>query len=316
MTVHFVSVGVTVVDKFLADPWRRLGSSRQELAREIETSGAARMIPEQAGANSEAASRWLAQRLGPPSAARERLADLARQIQPRLWPKEASAELETFVRAAGTRFLARSDIAILLATDTVNGLSAALWNALALTAGDLDRVRYLAAPAEPLTGGRGCAVVVRVPGLDARGERDFRIAMGGLGALGRNLVGGAGQDGIAEAGEPFRFYLSGGFKAAIPYLIGLAEALRSLEDAHPVSAFVLHETTYGVAIPLPLRRLPARVVRDELKGFGLDGRHPHRPKTDLLKGYAYEQTEHGWELTAFGEGLRVLFGSSPEVIGG
>jgi hypothetical protein len=315
VTVHFVSVGITVLKEFLADPWRHLGTSRPELAEAIQRSRAASVILEKVGADSQAASEWLTQVLGPPSAARERLAELTRQIRPSLWPENASAELETFARAGGGRVLARNDIAVLLATDTVHGLSAAMWNAVALVAGDLGRVRYLAAPAEPPTGARGRAVVVRVPGLDARSQRDFRIAMGGLGRLGRNLVGGAGEERVAGAGEPFRFYLSGGFKAAIPYLIGLAEGLRSLEPARPVGAFVLHETTEAAPIPLPLRRLPAALVRSELAGFDLNGRHPHRPKTDFLAGYAYEQVGQSQELTAFGEGLRVLFGASPEVIG-
>ena len=33
------------------------------------------------------------------------------------------------------------------------------------------------------------------------------------------------ESGQLVKGEEFRFYLSGGFKAAIPYLIGLAEAV-------------------------------------------------------------------------------------------
>jgi hypothetical protein len=317
VTVHFISVGLGVVEEFLADPWRRLGSSRPELAETIDRSGAARLVAGQAAGNSQAASRWLAQRLGPPSPAHERLAELARQIRPDLWPKEASAELQTFAGAAHSQVLARDDIAILLATDTVDGLAAALWNAVALVGGDLGRVRYLADPADRPTGVRGCAVMVRVPSLDARNHRGFRIAMGGLGRLGRNLVGVPGEQGVTNPGEPFRFYLSGGFKAAIPYLIGLAEALRSLERGHPVEAFVLHETTDADPIPLPLRRLPAELVRSELAGFDQDGHYPEQERTtNFLEGYAYEKGEQGWELTAFGEGLRVLFGPSPEVTSG
>lgn len=316
MTVHLVSVGITVLE-FLADPHHHLGPAYEDLAETIQASRAERVIAEQIDPDNQAASRWLAERLDMPTGERGPLAELVRRIQPQRWPAKVSAELETFTRAGASYPLSRNDIAVLLATDTIRGLTAALWNAVALTAGDLAYVRYVATPAEMLEGFRGCAVVVRVPGLDARTRRGFRIAMGGLGRLGRNLIGSAGEEGVSNAGESFRFYLSGGFKAAIPYLIGLAEALRSLEGAHPVEAFVLHETTDADPIPFPLRRLPAELVRSELAGFDLEGRHSQEPKSDLLEGYAYEQVGGGgWELTAFGEGLRELFGASPEVTGG
>ena len=56
---------------------------------------------------------------------------------------------------------------------------------------------------------------------DAADETGFRRAMAGLGLLARRIF----ESGQLVKGEEFRFYLSGGFKAAIPYLIGLAEAV-------------------------------------------------------------------------------------------
>jgi hypothetical protein len=134
--------------------------------------------------------------------------------------------------------------------------------------------------------------------------------MRGLGTLGPSL-----RYGVARGREPFRCYLSGGFKAAIPYLIGLAEGLRSLPGSGQVDAIVLHEITERDPIQLPLRRMEPGMVRDELSGFDADGLGYREPE-GFLEGYAYERFgSRCWQLTAFGEGLRALFGISPEGLG-
>jgi hypothetical protein len=164
-------------------------------------------------------------------------------------------------------------------------------------------------------------VMARVPGMDAGDEGGFRRAMGGLGTLARDVL----RSGELAKGEPFRFYLSGGFKAAIPYLIGLAEGLRSLGQQpgvmsapHPVTAFVLHETAGKGEPPirLPLRRLIATQVEQELSRFDVSGVRDGVPSPALLDGYAYEVEGKQCTLTAFGEGLRALFGVGPEGSGG
>src|SRR5213079_381353 len=105
-------------------------------------------------------------------------------------------------------------------------LIGALWNALALTGGDLRRVRYLSQPTTALGDPgrvRGHALMVRVTGMDAGNEPGFRKAMGGLGHLGCHLLGREelGYDPphprVTGVAEEFRVHLSGGFKAAIPY---------------------------------------------------------------------------------------------------
>jgi hypothetical protein len=139
--------------------------------------------------------------------------------------------------------------------------------------------------------------------LDAGDERGFREAMRGLGVLGRDLF-----DLTSAEGDAFRFYLSGGFKAAIPYLIGLAEGLRSLPGPRQVDAFVLHDTAPRSSAPikLPLRHMNSGLVDQQLEGFK-NGWQRRPPAPAFLEGYAYETTESGCKLTAFGEGLRVLF---------
>jgi hypothetical protein len=135
--------------------------------------------------------------------------------------------------------------------------------------------------------------------------------MTGLGRFGRNLRDGK----EISPGEPFRFYLSGGFKAAIPYFIGLAEGLRSLDPGRDVSAWVLHDTTRSAAIRLPLRRLIKGTVQSQLEGFGADGTRRDAPGSPaVLEGYAYEQDQDGkvWRLTPFGRCLMSLFGVGAE----
>jgi hypothetical protein len=91
---------------------------------------------------------------------------------------------------------------------------------------------------------------------------------------------------------------------------------------YPVSAFVLHETAGQDTppIPLPLRLLVASAVRKELTGFSESGERRGKPSPALLDGYAYECSgrpgKDSCMLTAFGEGLRALFGVTPEAYGG
>jgi len=164
-------------------------------------------------------------------------------------------------------------------------------------------------PGEGALGGRYRGAGARVKGLDAAWESGFRDAMKGLGTLGRRLLDSPdiGQD------DGYRFYLSGGFKAAIPYLIGLAEGMRSAGGNREVDAYVLHETGGAGAIRLPLRRMIAAQVAEELSLFDEDtGLSKQLPKPALLNGYAYECDGISFRLTPFGVGLRALFPLPPE----
>jgi hypothetical protein len=328
MTVHLISIGKSILD-FLSDPYGQAGID-DTLADLISDSQATTIFD---GATpAETAARITGCLDGTDAALAAELAALCQRIGIGRWPAGASAELGTFATAGGIRTgLPPGDVAVLITSDTSAGLAAALWNALALTGSDpaapgrdgtgLDRVHYLTdltavrGPADltpifkPLRDcpAGGPAVICRVPGLDAADSAGFRDAMGYLGWLAKGLL-----EHVHQQGEEFRFYLSGGFKATIPYLIGLAEGIRGLARAR-VTAWVLHEAT-DTAIGLPLRKLAGDVVRSQLGYF--DGLVSVRePKGLQLDGYAYEQSDDGrrWELTAFGVGLRNLFGLSTEV---
>ncbi len=310
MTVHMISVGVTALD-FLAHPPDRLfadGGARDafdEAASVVLADAPAELT----GADPGSASRWLSSRLPPgdPDEWLNRAVSLHARPD---WPGRFSAEADTLRRTPGRASSAATDAVVLLASDTVRGLPAALWNAVAVAA-DLAAIHYLAEPTDAIPDARGKVLLARVPGLDAGNERGFRQAMGALGTFGRSLRERTQPD------EEFCFHLSGGFKAAIPYLIGLAEWVRSLDPERPVNACVLHDTAGDDALPirLPLRRLVREAVEAEIGQFEEDGtlNAPDAPGSAALDGYAYEKSGGRIQLTPFGEGLRSLFAIVPHL---
>jgi hypothetical protein len=333
MTVHLISVGLSVLRK-LRDPYGEHPKVNDNLAGAIDRCDPKPGELLDSGVTRQEASDWLAKTLADRDSAAQFL-DVARAVRLPTWPRVMSAELETFAKGQQSRTFAlpRDDIAVLICSDTPDGLLAGLWNAVALAGGDLSRVGYIPDASLALGYVRGRVVLARVTGMDA-GAVGFRDAMGGLGLLARHLF----ASGSLTQPEEFRFNLSGGFKAAVPYLIGMAEAVRSIDATclsdigaahlmpkagpYPVKAYVEHETAGPDAqpIPLPLRRIPAGTIRKELSGYAKgksgDWARTTVPSPALLDGYAYDIKGNRCVLTAFGAGLSALFGSSPEGFGG
>lgn len=320
MTVHVISVGLSILDS-LETPSRAF-PGQPDLAVAVKQARPATLLSDHGigPGNREQADAFLARALTPAGKAghdaekADKVTAAARAVRPDLWAAKLSAELSTFDRPDEvSRPLPSSDIAVLICSDTPDGLLAGLWNAAALTGNDLSRVTYLALPQALPADMRGQVIMARVSGMDAVSSGQFARAMGQLGALGRDLL----RPGVAGAGEPFRFYLSGGYKAAIPYLIGLAEGIRSLDPDRPVRAFVLHERAADEAplIELPLRYLIADEVERELSRF-VDGVRKSVPLPSTLHGYAYDIVGKECRLTAFGVGLRALFGCDIPGLGG
>jgi hypothetical protein len=319
MTVHIISVGLSMLCR-LTDPARleQAGLTQDQ----VKTIGRARpqdVISQfSSDARGDRASAWLVSAFCDLTDARHdeqaaaRLATVADAVKPKHWTARMSAELQTFGRVQGATIPVRpADTVVLVCSDTVDGLVAGLWNAAGLSGGDLTRVSYLPDPADEPGQVRGRVLLVRVKHLDASSERGFSQAMKGLGTLGRALLDSP-EVGKSDA---FRFYLSGGFKAAIPYLIGLAEGVRSAGGDREVNAYVLHETGRSDAIRLPLRRMTRESVASELDHFDEDtGTSPPFRGARLLYGYAYEDDGEGYKLTPFGEGLRALFPDAYEKI--
>jgi hypothetical protein len=322
VTVFLISVGVSLLEKvedfrnwLPREAWSEF--HKRPPAGLFDAAIAARTAT---ATETDAASRWLTGALSPAGdpaqdpAAAKALRSHAVAVQPDLWPADLSAELDTFAHAtrAGQR-LGPSDTAILICSDTVAGLLAGVWNAVALVGGDVSRTRYLVDPGQVRTSEVGTVTIARVPGMDAGTEAGFVEAMGWMGALAKGLL-----DHPRLAGEPLECHLSGGYKAAIPYLIGLVEWIRSAGQGGTVEAFVRHEETTGRPIRLPLRRIPREIVQDELgQGWDQDGSRDGRPP-GLLDGYAYhyDETLKKWKLTPYGVGLRAVFGYRQPGLGG
>lgn len=309
MTVHVASVGITLLDAL-----RKRGSDDRESARWGAAAAAVdhhrksmlNLLPREADVATERLAAWFPP-TGSPS---PQLRAPVREVRPEVWPPSVTAELQTLHALKTPRPLVRQDIAVLIASDTADGLTAALWNAFALT-GNPDLVRFLPDPKEPLVPPHGGVLIARIPGLEVSTDSGFRRAMRGLGALGRNLLFSH-----LSQGEECRFYLSGGYKATIPYLIGMAEAMRYSHNN--VTAYIQHESTVDSAIRVPLRVLEVEHVRLELAAFDADGYAQALQKDRILEGYAYEQerSRHGHRLTGFGEGLRILISDPPQVVAG
>ena len=338
MTVHLISVGTSILDS-LDDPSKLLGKGG--LSKRIASAEPSKFllhngrIPD---TDKEGASRWIVSALASPDDAAydgnraDALAEVTKTIQPELWPNDFSAEIETLFKVGTRRPVPDKDIVLLICSDTSRGLIAGIWNALALTGGKVSKAMYLPAPSTsgPRLGkARGRVVIARVPGMDAGDNQGFCDAMGILGDLARDLF----KYGHLQPGEEFQFGLSGGYKASTPYLIGMAEAVMSVDKArldelsvghlmptdgsrYPVKAYVVHETTLD-PIPLPLRRLRPDIVHDELAGFDTAGERKGLPTYTALEGYAYDafgpRGNETCKLTPFGAGLREFFGVPPEV---
>jgi hypothetical protein len=333
VTVHVISVGVSMLEAMESSDSKKLSGDLIQACH--DTQAFSTLTFGFSESEREAASRWVTGALPGPGepghdpAQAGYLRDTADELDIEHWPARISAEIETFRYASKAFPLGVDDIAILVCSDTPRGLLAAVWNALGLVEGDFSRVVYPPAPEKGVGKVRGKAVIARVEGMDAASSDRFRDAMRHLGALARGLF----ESQCLTKEDDFRFYLSGGFKAAIPYLIGMAEAIRSLDEVRlaefrvaelmpesgvfPVKAFVMHEMSDPPkVIELPLRRLIATAIRRELAGFA-DGICREALESTLLEGYAYEvlPDRSGYRLTPFGEGLRTLFSRPAESYG-
>ena len=145
--------------------------------------------------------------------------------------------------------------------------------------------------------------------MDVEDQEDFTKAMRELGRIGRGV-----DRLLAPTKSTARLHLSGGFKAALPFLLSLGEALRGLHGPDRIRAFALHDLAPGLrSIELPLRSLPPKLVKDHVSDTDTSGYFTTRPPDgEHLRGFAYDLDEtHRWKLTPFGEALRELYRDRP-----
>lgn len=156
---------------------------------------------------------------------------------------------------------------VFLATDTDQGLRAAT---LLSQPYQRSSARYLD---EPLAAGRpvlepGDVVVCRIPDLDLGTLTPTTTTWRSLGVAGRMVADTATQ--TARGEWHVIVHLSGGYKAMIPYLMVLAEAIHSrLRDAAPdaadrpsIRAVVTHESNRDRVIDVVVRAVEGDLLAD------------------------------------------------------
>lgn len=251
---------------------------------------------------------------------REAAEGLYRLAQVGSWEARASAEITSLQARTDQTSVSTDDMVVLLSSDTASGLLAAWWNAAHMLRGDFSRLTYLDTPNRvlPMPPRDGRVVITRIPGLNMRIPAGRGPAMRVLGDVARQVLA------CLDDGERVDLHLSGGYKATMLYLVGIAEAMRSVKlptgRFAEISAFVVHEDSIDKPgdtnrlIELPLRRIDPASLRDELAAAAA-GR---QPAGNQLEGYAYNvhSTPAGTvELTPFGEGFRTLLGPTPGGLG-
>ncbi|MBN1173568.1 MAG: hypothetical protein JXA67_15465 [Micromonosporaceae bacterium] len=312
MTIHLVTVGTTA-RTYVADP----RGERDPIPTLLNGNGDLRdhqflRVDEYQPQQAADLLRRLADG-GPDAVALARRAVDAAGVA--MWPTFATAESTTLATVTGHATVGGDDLVILIATDTVPGLLSAFWNAALLLRGDFGRLDYLDDP--PITWDdrdeqrlkvRGRLLVARIRGLDLSRAEDPGEAMRRLGHLGRLVLESTNAD------ERIVVHPSGGYKATIPFIIGIAEGMRSVrvaQDGKPpqVEASVVHEDSKPPRkIDMPLRRFKTASVTAELRVFGTSRRSTLKPSGDALEGYAYNREGNHWTLTPFGEGFLALIG--------
>jgi hypothetical protein len=232
------------------------------------------------------------------------------------WESTISAESSSLIadNENGWHSVTDRDLFVLLTSQTSDGMLAAFWNALHL-AGSHDPLSLLdfggvGEVANGLSERHRVRIQV-IRHLDLRNPQRFPDAMRHLAQFARAALVERG------AGENVVVHLSGGYKATIPFLIGIAEGMRSVQipERSPVAnvrAVVVHEDSFAdgrpEGVPIPLRTLVEDDLRTELAPF-----HEGRARISTLEGstsllgYAYVEEASGWyKLTEFGHGLRVF----------
>lgn len=313
MTIHVVSVGVSLKDFFEQGHLERVGRAVPggDEVREYWDKDKLGLVDGVYNATDRLDEAFgLSSGIEPP--ARNSLAcfkELAEEVEAKRWSgfTGLSAELDT-VRVYNRGMVVDEDLTILLASDTEDGRACAVWTAIALAKGDVDRVLYLGGVGPDtrlVRPERGQILVLCVEGLDARHPSEFGRATEVLGYVARLLVGNRSREIHPLLGprEEVFFHLSGGYRATVPYLIATAEWLLSL--GRRVQTHVLPEDAES-SVRIPLRRLPVEMIGRELAQFG-ERTAPEVPEGALLEGYAYERVSSGARLTEFGRGMRILF---------
>jgi hypothetical protein len=305
VTVHLIPCGISILDGI------RTGNGRPAAAADLARARSGLL-------------RWAADAVTcpPDSLVAEWSAALdqhARSLHLGAWGPEVGAETLTLAKrtAAGSELnglLDRGDAVVLLASETKEGLLAALLVATRIAGGATELISYAQTPELPAWSGergrypirRGRVAVVRVSGLDPDVADGFRAAAGGIGDVMRAAL-------MASAGDAIDIHLTGGFKATLLHTLALAEILRSkaaVQDAsQKVTACYLFERAEsigdGKVTEIGLRSFPRGqlvLMHEELKTVN----RGEIPQQARLRDVAWSVEGRRPRLNPFGRGYLAI----------
>ncbi|TDC84525.1 hypothetical protein [Actinomadura sp. 7K507] len=226
------------------------------------------------------------------------------------WDTRVCAEVNTLTVRGPQRtpvLLSGGDRIVLLASDTEEGMAAALTSAYIIAGGDTGLIGCVTAPAgdEPaldfpnrLPYGR--VTVVRIPRL-APQSSGLRDAVAAIGQVLRAAF---------DLGGSLEVHLTGGFKITLLHTLTMTELIHSRAPIR-TSAWYIFDDERGAKGPdrISLRCFPEehlRAMREELSTVKLKGRVP---VGGSYRGVAWKETPDGSAvLTDFGHGHLAVLG--------
>jgi CRISPR-associated protein (Cas_APE2256). len=220
------------------------------------------------------------------------------------WDPIVSAETSTLrARRPGGPLLTDDDRIVLMASETAEGISAALCVAAIIAVGNTHRIDGIADPEQKMRSGK--VTVVRITGLKPT-SLSLGRACEAMGTVLHNAL-------ASDESEKIEVHLTGGYKAALLHMLAMTELAYS-RFPERVSAHYIFERVEGSrirgdqAVRIGLRRFSQRQIEqmhDELMD-ARNGRPIWAPQT--FEGYAWEPYGNGTRLTDFGRGYLAVLG--------
>lgn len=215
------------------------------------------------------------------------------------WSSRVSAETSTLsARRSGRRLLEDGDRVVLLASDTGDGVGAALCVAGVVAAGDPGAIAGVAVPGEPLRA--GTVTVVRIPGLRPSGA-GLGLAAAGIGTVLRAALDLSGATGKVEV------HLTGGYKAVLLHTLAMTEVAYSLFPDQ-VSAHYIFDGSKGETVPIGLRRFPKGTIAQMREELSIAKHGDRVAEPHAFQHLAWVTHGSGSKLTEFGEGYLAVLG--------
>lgn len=314
MTVHIIPCGRSILDG-LRDPAKKPGPRTGERVKADGSVKELRLAVQRMREcdTAEVLKEWReAMEAGPRG-----------KLRLHQWKTTVCAESATLAARAGSELrdevlLPDGDSAVLLASDTDDGLLSALLAATRITGGDTDRVHYTATSGADQAAERdrdlpgssaGTVTVVLITRLGPPIHEGLSVAVRGIGDVMRAVY-------ERDTGD-IDVHLTGGYKATLLHTLALTEVLHSrvlqeTRDRH-VTACYLYEDAgadagHEALTPIGLRAFQPDTLREmRCELTAVDNRNS--ASTKLFEGLAWEQQpDRPPRLTDFGHGYLAVLG--------